>query len=145
MSRAVVLDTLRGSAALAEYVTMPKNVLVNPNSDGRPDVFLGSFLVLRWEEMAPTSSFFDDGPRGPRNLTVWAHHPREDSTDYVRLENILDIVKDELTALEEVDGADGRTLTNVQFAASSGDSIDPGYNTICRTSTFKVLSRITAS
>lgn len=95
------------------------------------------FLILRWEE----SRFTPVMRKGPQRLTVWAHSPVQLSTDFIKLDKILDQVKTVLTAMEHVEGADGYVVTNIVFSGSGGDLRDPGYETITKNSGFEVLFR----
>lgn len=143
MSRAAVYDALLADTALTNLVPA-QNILVNPNLDGRPsNLTPGAFLVVKWEEQAVEPVFFDGGARGPQVLTVWAHYPEEKSTDYVRLDNILEEVKKVVLSLEDTKGLDNRTVTSVGFSGVSGDLTDPAMKTICKTQSFRVLSHVT--
>lgn len=143
MSRAAVYDALLADATVVNLVPAA-NILVNPNLDGRPsNLNPGAFLVVKWEEQAVEPVFFEGGARGPQVLTIWAHYPEEKSTDYVRLDNILDAVKKVVLSLEDTAGADGRTITTVGFSGVSGDLTDPAAKTICKTQSFRILSHVT--
>ena len=139
MSRAAVFDALLGDATLNGMVN-PANVLVNYNFEGRPNnLQSGPFLVLRWGSMLPRGVMFEGGSKGPRLLTIWAHWPEEKTTDFVRLDKILDRVRKILTPLEDIIGGDGYRLTNVKFVGASEDMKDPGFKTITRNAAFEVL------
>jgi hypothetical protein len=45
--------------------------------------------------------------------------------------------------MEEVEGDDGQTVTQIRFSGGSGDLYDEGFQTIMRNSSFRVLSRFT--
>lgn len=141
MSRAAVLDSLKNDVTLTNLVAA-NNILVNPNLDGRPgNISPGAFLIIKWQEQEVSPVFFEDTPRGPVILEVWAHYPAEKSTDYVRLDNILLRVKRALTQLEDFPGADAYTVCCISFSGNSKDLRDPAMNTISKYATFKVLSR----
>lgn len=142
MSRAAILDALRADSAVTNLVPA-NNIFPNYASEARPNNTSGeAFLILRWDG-AESAVIFENKSRGPRTLTVWAHYPEERSTDYVRLETILNAVEKTLTGLEEVVGGDGYTITSVQSTGSSGDLRDVSFRTISKNMSFKVLSRIT--
>ena len=73
-------------------------------------------------------------------LTVWAHEARESSTDYGKLNEILDRVEEILLNNIHVSGADG-VLTTVTYNGRSGELNDEGYKTITRNAAFSVGSR----
>ena len=93
------------------------------------------FLILRWEEV--TSAF---RKAEHEILTVWAHCPREMSTDYVPLLEILNRVTEILTSAVHVTGTDG-TLTLVDYNGMSPDFNDEGYKTISKNAAYTVVSR----
>lgn len=95
----------------------------------------GRFLILRWEE--ETIAF---GQTGSEVLTVWAHCPREMSTDFAPLDAILNRVTEVLTSATHVTGADG-ALTCVQYNGKSPDLNDEGYKTITKNAAYTVVSR----
>lgn len=94
------------------------------------------FLILRWEEM--TIAFKGKGEQ--HVLTIWAHCPREMSTDYTPLDLILRRCTDILTAATHVVGEDG-VLTCVDYNGMSADFNDEGYKTITRNAAYTVVSR----
>jgi hypothetical protein len=94
------------------------------------------FLILRWEEMtlAPGKASKQE------ILTIWAHCPREMSTDFVPLVEILNRCTEILTNAIHVAGADG-TLTCVDYNGMSGDFNDEGYKTITKNAAYTVVAR----
>lgn len=139
MSRAAVLDGLRADADLTSLVP-PENIFPNYSKEGRPNPLSpGGFIVLRWGDLTRAFARL----AGPRDLTVWAHWPAEQSTDFGRIDKILDRCKNVLCDLEEVVGGDGYTLTMIDYAGESRDMKDLGFETIMRNMTFRVLSRPT--
>ena len=96
----------------------------------------GPFIILRWEEET-----LQKGGYGRREvLTVWAHEARESSTDYGRINEILDRVEEILMGSIHVSGVDG-FLTQVTYNGRSGELNDEGYKTITRNAQFTVGSR----
>lgn len=93
------------------------------------------FLILRWEET--TVAF---GRTGSEVLTVWAHCPREISTDFAPLDEILNRVTEILISAEHAPGADG-VLTCVGYNGKSPDLNDEGYKTITKNAAYTVVSR----
>lgn len=139
MSRAAVLQALRQDSVLNAIVP-PENVLTNWSGEGRPNVLSpGGFIVLRWESI--TRAF--KRIAGPRDLTVWGHYPIEKSDDFSHIDEILSRTKDVLCDIEDFAGGDGYTVTCVDYFGESGDLKDPGFQTITRNMTFRVLSRPT--
>lgn len=145
MSRAAVFTALTTDPDLIEMGIDEDHVFPNYSMDGRPSD--GKFLILRWEESTFNSQTYtgmrNGMKRAPRVLTVWAHQPLEISNDFGEIDEILSRVEDVLSELEHVAGADGYTVTCVQPNGKSRDLKDDAFNTICRTSTFGVLSRKT--
>ena len=94
------------------------------------------FLILRWEEVTLAPG------KGSKQevLTVWAHCPRELSTDYVPLLDILNRVTEVLVSAVHVAGADG-ILTCVDYNGMSPDLNDEGYKTITKNAAYNVVSR----
>jgi hypothetical protein len=93
------------------------------------------FLILRWEEV--TRAF---GRVESEVLTIWAHCPREISTDFVPLVEILNRVTDILAGAVHEPGSDG-TLTCVDYNGMSPDLNDEGYKTITKNAAYKVVAR----
>jgi len=137
MSRAAILDALRDDTPLSALVP-EGNIIANPQGDGRPgDLQKDNFIVLRWMEQDWDSRF----RKGPRNLEVWAHTPKEISDSYNEIDSILLRVTKVIDALELIDGADGWRITMAYPGGGwSGDLVDPAYNTIMKNALFKVLS-----
>lgn len=94
------------------------------------------FLILRWEE----TTLARGRASQQEVLTVWAHCPREMSTDYVPLIAILNRVTEILTSAVHVPGADG-TLTCVDSNGMSPDLNDEGYKTITKNAAYTVVAR----
>lgn len=111
--------------------------LDEPPTDSSP------FLILRWEnEDAPV--IVDPAlpvVKNTRLLTIWAHYPVAVSTDFNRIDAILDGVEDVLRPMEHVEGEDGETLTCVRVFGRSPDFKDDGFQTISRNAIYQVLSR----
>lgn len=139
MSRAAVLSALRDDISFNSLVPT-QNIVMNYRGEGRPsNLTPGPFIVLRWG-----SGLVDDAvKRGPRELQVWVHVPEEQSTDYSRIDQIMFAAKSLLTALSDTPGGDGLTVTACDFTGESDDMRDPGFETIMRYMTFRVLSRPT--
>ncbi len=94
------------------------------------------FILLRWEEETMQKGGF-----GRREvLTVWVHEARESSTDFGRINEILDRVEEILMGAISVSGVDG-VLTQVTYNGRSGELNDEGYKTITRNAAFTVGAR----
>ena len=141
MSRAVVYDAILadGSLDMDDVTFDADNVKVNYDGDQRPSDDM--FLVIRWETPDIDLSG-DDGQfqRGPRHLTIWAHMYKEFSTDFVRLDKVIDALDKLLVDIIDRPGADGRTLVMVEPEGHSRDLRDVTYETFCRSASYKVLS-----
>lgn len=137
MSRAVILQSILGDSLLAALGFDESNVRSNYDGEQRPSDRM--FMVLRWGNV----DFDQRMRRGPRQLTIWVHMYREFSTDYVRIDTVIDRLRTLLADIIDVPGEDGYTLTLVEPESFSEDLKDDGYQTICRSASFKVLSRKT--
>jgi hypothetical protein len=143
MSRAAVLDTILADPALTALGFDKNNVLVNYNGDQRPTDTM--FMVLTWGNET-------EGLRGDdvcsfpiKNLTIWVHMYRQFSTDFMRIDDVFDILNGILSMMIEVDGADGHTLSQAIPGTRSRDLRDDAYQTLCRSSSYRILDRVTAS
>jgi hypothetical protein len=139
MSRAAVYDAILVDSRLQALGFDASSVLVSYDGKQRPNDKM--FMVLRWEAHNIDIRL----GRGPRDLVIWVHMYREFSTDFVRIDDVIEILDDILVNLVQVDGADGRTLTTVESSGRSRDLKDDSYQTICRSASYRVLSRVTAS
>lgn len=137
MSRAAVVSTIIADPALTAMGFDASNVRTNYDAEQRPTDSI--FMVLRWGPLDVDPRIM----RGTRNLTIWVHIYREYSTDYVRIDKVIDRLQELLTDIIDVPGEDGYTLTLMDFDGVSDDMKDDGYQTICRSVSFKVLSRKT--
>lgn len=96
------------------------------------------FLVLRWEEVSVV--FRGDIVAEREVLTIWAHCPREISTDFAPLDAILNRATEILASAVHVTGDDG-TITCVDYNGKSPDLNDEGYKTITKNAAYTVVSR----
>lgn len=139
MSRAAVYDAIVSDSSLQALGFDTDSVLVSHDGNQRPNDKM--FMVLRWEAHDIDVRL----GRGPRHLAIWVHMYREFSTDYVRIDNVFTILDGILTNMVHVEGDDGETLTVVEAEGRSRDLKDDSYQTICRSASYKVLSRVTAA
>ncbi|UVK63821.1 tail terminator [Gordonia phage LilyPad] len=93
------------------------------------------FIILRWGAQDVTRGI----RRGPVDLTIWAHQAREDSSDYTLLTQILYHCKTILEQMDQTPGADGVRVNDVIFQGNSGNLYDPGFQTITKNSSYRVL------
>jgi len=70
---------------------------------------------------------------------------REFSTDFVRIDDVIDILDRILVEIVDAAGGDGRSVSVIEPEGHSRDLRDDGYQTICRSASYRVLSRVTAS
>jgi hypothetical protein len=137
MSRAAVIDAIIAEPRLQALGFDNTNVLPNYDGNQRPSDKL--FMVLRWEAHDIDVRL----GRGPRHLAIWTHMYRDFSTDFNHLDNVIDIVDDVLGSMESVAGADGYTVTQIDPEGRSRDLKDDGYQTYCRSASYRVISHIT--
>src|SRR6516164_5970305 len=109
MSRAAIYDAILADPSLQGLGFDKTSILVNYDGDQRPSDTL--FMVLTWQNEG-------EGLRGDdvffapiKNLTIWVHMYKQFSTDFVRIDQIFDILDAILSNMIEVDGADGVTLS----------------------------------
>lgn len=143
MSRAAIYDALLADSRLITIGLDTNSVLVNYDGDQRPSDT--TFLVISWNPEDPALRGDDVFERTFKNITIWIHIYREVSTDFGRIDAIIKILDDILTSMIHVAGADGYTVSCVEPAAISRDMRDDSYQTICRSRSYRILSRETAS
>lgn len=120
------------------------NATVLSNYDGvqRPSDVM--FMVLGWGvervELRGDDSLF---VRTSRPLDIWVHMYKGYSTDFTRIDDVMNIIKSVMDGLVQAVGDDGYTLTCAEFASRSRDLRDDTYETICRSISYKILSRET--
>lgn len=144
MSRAAIYDALLNSAELQAKGFVRSAILVNYDGEMRP--VESSFMVLAWnpDEIALRGDD-DTFQRDFRNITIWVHILRTDSTDYKDVDSIINIIDNIFLNMIHVAGSDGYTVTLVEKAGRSRDMRDDSYETICRSASYRILSRETAS
>jgi hypothetical protein len=145
MARAAVLDAITGDSVLQGmgfHGDPNRNVLVAYDGDQRPSDDM--FMVLRWET-ADINLRGDDSTvtKGPRHLAIWVHMYQEWSTDFVRIDNVIDRLDEVLTSIIDTAGADGRTVALIEPEGQSRDLKDTTYNTFCRSTAYRVIDRPT--
>ena len=95
------------------------------------------FAVIRWET---TLGQFKD--RGVDQVSIWFH---DKNRDYGRINSALNHLKFWLPSLTHVAGADGYSLTAVEWRGESPDLYDGGYETLCRYIDLSAVSRYTGA
>jgi len=142
MARAAVLDLLRGDAQLATLGGAGFAIEPNYSYDQRPND-KGPFVVLIWRQ---TDFSREIQNNSARHLNVWVHIPSAVSTDYVRIDNILDRIDELFDGVDGTDivGADGWSLNYIQRHGRSPDLKDEDYQTICRYASYSAFSHKTA-
>src|SRR5437868_14821646 len=106
MSRAALYDAILADARLQALGFDATNVKVNYDAPQRPSdelfiviTFGQDDVVLRGDD----STFV----RTAKPVTIWVHMYREFSTDFVRIDRIIDILNDVVANCIQIDGADG--------------------------------------
>lgn len=139
MARAAVLSLLRGDTELATLGGTGFVVQAGFSYDQRPND-AGAFIVIMWRH-----TDFDDGVQSnaERHFDLYVHIPVKVSTDFGRIDNILDQVDKIFAAVQDgppVVGGDGVQLDYVGFEGRGMDMTDDGYQTICRQASYMALS-----
>jgi hypothetical protein len=133
VSRAGVYTLLVGDTALSAMGVTAGTVI----QDNAVDTMRQTpFVVLRWEEVTPRWALA--GSRGKQVLTVWAH---DRGGDYTRINAVLDRIKEIFIPVEHFAGADGRTITQLDWRGESADLYDDGFKTLCRNHAYDVVGR----
>lgn len=143
MARAAVLDLLRGDSALATLGAPGFVVEAQFSYDQRPND-RGAFIVIVWRH---TDFDEDIQSNGEQHFDVYVHIPVSVSTDFGRINAILNRVDAIFRAVPDNDpvvGGDGEQLDFVGFAGRSMDMTDEGYETICRYASYMALSSVNA-
>lgn len=143
MSRAAIYSAISSDDALNDLGIDEDSLFTNYSMDEKP-LESGPFVILRWEDQKPPVFSDVDQPitKSARTLTVWAHYPVESSTDFTRVDAILNRIDEVLRVLEQVSGDDGEIVTLVTVFGRSGDLHDEAFKTISRNARYEVLSRI---
>jgi len=146
MARAAVYDALINDPTLQSMGFDDKSILVNYNADQRPTDTM--FINLHWDREVPGVSGDDVFDIMIKNLIVWVHMYKQFSTDFVRIDDVLDAIDNCLYALINVPGADGMTLSQVNpgpGASRSRDMRDDSYQTICRSVSYRIIDNHTSA
>lgn len=141
MSRGAVDTAILASNYLIALGFDEESVLINYDGDERPNDKM--FMVLHWGDEVPALRSGDGDTRNLRPLTIWVHMYREFSTDYTRIDALLNILDDIIMNLVHVPGEDGYTMTLAEKNGRSRDLRDRTYETICRSISYRILSRET--
>jgi hypothetical protein len=142
MARDVVLQAILDEAIFQNQGFDDSNVLVAYDGDQRPSDKM--FMVLRWEtEDIDLRGDDSSVTKGVRHLAIWVHMYKEFSTDFVRIDNVLKALDNVLTNIIDRAGADGRTVVMIEPEGKSRDLRDVTYETLCRSASYRVLSRDT--
>lgn len=135
MSRGVVLSAILGDSRLQAKGFNEDNVCVAYDKEQRPSDQM--FMVLRYGSQSVDQAI----QRGPRDLVIWIHLYREFSTDYAHIDDVIVVLDDVLLNIIDTAGDDGFAVTQIDAGDKSGDFKDDTYQTLCRSTSFKVLSR----
>lgn len=141
MSRAAFFEALVSDPSLNLIGIDDGTVYHNYSSEERPSDTT-PFIILRWGvRQRPRWSDPDLVVNSPENLTLWVHWPRELTSDYTKLNMILDRVDEVSRNISDLPGSDGETLSFVHIGERSGDYLDSGFHTIAKTASYELHSR----
>jgi hypothetical protein len=143
MARAAVYDAILADQRLIDLGFDKSSVLVNYDGDQRPTDTM--FMVLSWGNETPGVQGDDVFSIPTKNLNVWVHMYKQFSTDFVRIDDVLDILDDVLGSMINVDGADGYTLSQAIPNNRSRDLRDDAYQTLCRSTSYKIIDNVTTA
>lgn len=142
MSRAVVLDAIIGDPVLSAIGFDEDSVVPNYDAEQRPNDEM--FIVLRWgTDEVMLSAEGSQVKLGPRNVDAWVHMYREMSSDFNKIDAVIDRLDVVLSNIIDVPGSDGRTVSQIIAKGRSRDLKDDGYVTYCRSASYQVFSRVT--
>lgn len=145
MSRAVVYSSIINNSDLQGMGFDNAHVLANYDGEQRPGIaFSGTqfmFMVIRWGPQAFDPRLF----RGPWEFDVWVHMAQEFSSDYNRIDAVIEILDGIFTNIIDTPGDDGRSVTCIDLAGRSRDFSDPIYQTYCKNASYRMISRMTAT
>ncbi|OBJ08282.1 hypothetical protein [Mycobacterium sp. 1465703.0] len=146
MSRGAVMSLLRGDdqlKAAGALAGIDLVVVAEYDADQKPSD--GAFIVVCWRITDYATEIQDNGPA---HFELWAHVPVAKSTDFGRIDAMLDRCDAIFKAVNEdgtpVDGGDGRQLEQVGFAGRGVDITDEGYQTICKSAAYFAIGSKTA-
>jgi hypothetical protein len=143
MSRAAVYDAILVDPSLQSLGFDSSSVKVNYSGDQRPTDTM--FMVLSWGNEAEGLRGDDVFYRPVKLLTIWVHMYKQFSTDFVRIDSVFDILDIVIGCMIDVDGTDGYTLSQAIPGTRSRDLRDDAYQTLCRSSSYRILDRVTTS
>lgn len=136
MSRAAFFDALVSDSELNGFGFNSDTVFHTWSNEERPTNNT-AFAILQWgTEAAPL--WGGEIERGPRQLTVWVHFPKELTTDFDKVNVVLDRIDAVARELRDVVGEDSYTLSFVKVGGRSGDLLDDGFNTITRNGSYEI-------
>lgn len=139
MSRAAVLSLLRADGQLAALGGTGFSIVSEYASDQIPSQ-KGPYIVICWRTTDFTKEIQDNGPR---HFELWVHIPVSVSTDFGRIDAILDRCDEIFRSVEEGDpvaAGDGWQLEQIGFEGRGIDITDDGYETICRSASYYAMS-----
>lgn len=139
MSRVAVFNAITSNEELNDVGIDDTSVFHNYTLEERP-IQTGPFMILRWGEVDRPPF---PGVQSPMRLTLWAHWPLEETNDFSKIDNLLDICDTTLSEMNGESGFDGYTVTNVRATGRSGDLKDDGFQTITKNASYEVLYRKT--
>jgi len=145
MSRAAVYDSIVNDATLQGMGFDSAHVMANYDGEQRPEIAFSEaqfmFIVIRWGGQVFDPRMF----RGPWLFDVWVHMAQEYSSDFNRIDTVIERLDDVFTNILDTPGADGRSVTCIDLAARSKDLSDPVYQTFCKSASYKMISRQTTT
>lgn len=144
MSRGAVFSLLRADDQLAALGGPGFTIVAEYDADQRPND-AGGFLVICWRTTDYATEIQDNSAQ---HFELWAHWPIANSTDFGRLDALLDRCDDIFKAVNEagtpVNGGDGRQLEYVGFAGRGIDITDESYETISKSAAYFAIGSKTA-
>lgn len=139
MARDAVWTLLNNDAQLAALGGDGFKAIAQYSEDQRPEA--AAFIVICWRH---TDFNEDIQANAERHFDLYVHIPVKVSTDFVRIENMIDRCDELFKAVEDstdpVVGEDGWQLDYVGFEGRGLDFEDEGYQTICKPASYMALA-----
>lgn len=142
MTASVLMERLKADSILNDDLEVAGYIFEQQSLGKRPR-HDGPYVVFNWQESTLYSQTYTGMQNGidkaPRVLQVWAHFPKDVSTDYDDLNRILNRIDAIFGELIHQTGTDNQRVTMVRKAGRSANLQDEANKTITRHAVYGVL------